>query len=238
MSTQTQTSAGRSTARIPQAALTPLTYRVTLTDSGEWMHAEGSDFLFAFVEKDWDKSLKQQVAEAFKAALKMSTIIKQAVHDTSGQTVENGLYLLDQTAMTKAMNSIPGMGETEVNQDSKSGSGTATTITGEFFSAVLGGLSGDVEPMLTYLTSQMGDLQVQTRKETQIKSFGTVIGLISVMPELDVVVTSFQYVFSSQKVSQWFVSVPCGSSKREAYDYSFTVVNYNYAPAASASAAH
>lgn len=57
-----------------------------------------------------------------------------------------------------------------------------------------------------------------------------VIGLVSVMPGIDAVVTTFQYVFSSEQTSSWFVSVNCGSHEEYSYDYRYTVVEYNYSP--------
>lgn len=203
-------------------------YLVTMTDQGKWLHAPSSDFLFAYIENDWPKDVVADVTKAFETALGMSSTIKAAVKNTSGQEVVNGLYLLDQAAMTTAMNSIDGMAETTADQNTQQGSGTAASINGEFFAAVLGGLSGDVAPMLTYLTTEMGDVQAQTKQSTVTENFGTIIGMISVMPVLNVVVTSFQYVYSTSEVSTWFVSVPCGSVEHQSYDYSYTVVNYNY----------
>jgi hypothetical protein len=211
-----------------QANDTRVSYIVTLTDSGKWMHAPGSDFLFAFVDDSWAAPVKDAVASAFESALGMSSIIKTAVKTTSGQDVVNGLYLLDQVAMTKAMNSIDGMGETTVDQKTETGEGTTVTINGQFFQAVLAGLGGDVTPMLTYLQQEMGDIQAQTKQSTVTETFGTVIGLISVMPVLNVVVTSFQYVYSSSQTAAWFVQLNTGSAQHYSYDYSFTVVNYNY----------
>lgn len=203
-------------------------YNVTLTESGKWLHAPGSDFLFAFLEDQWPADLQTKVTQAFEDALTMSTSIKNAVKQTSGQDVVDGLYLLDQPAMTKAMNSIDGMGQTQVNQQHQDGYGVAVDINGQFFAAILGGLSGDVAPMLNYLTTGMGDVQAQTKKSTVTKDFGTVIGLISVMPILNVPVTSFQYVYSTSEVSTWFVKVNCASVEKQSYDYGYTVVNYNY----------
>lgn len=203
-------------------------YRVVMTETGKWMHAEGSDFLFTYIEDGWKDDVKKSVVKAFETALGMSSKIKDAVKDTCGQDVVNGLYLLNKDDMTKAMNSITGMGETSVDQKHESGSGTAVEINKEFFTAVLAGLGGDVEPLLLYLTEEMGDVQAQTRQSTVTENFGTVIGLISLMPELDVPVTTFQYVYSSSKTSEWFVKVNCGSAKHYSYDYQFDVVNYNY----------
>ncbi|MFY2556694.1 hypothetical protein ACN469_03585 [Corallococcus terminator] len=203
-------------------------YSVFLTDAGKWLFAPGSDFLFAYLDDSWSDSLKATVTTSFEEALSMSSTIKAAVKSTSGQDVVNGLYLLAQPAMTLAMNTIDGMGQTAVNQSSASGSGTAVSITQEFFSAILGGLGGDVSPILNYLTNEMGDVQAQTSQSTVTENFGTVVGMVSVMPILNVPVTSFQYVYSTSQVSTWFVSVNCGSVERQSYDYSYTTVEYNY----------
>ena len=205
-------------------------YKLVFTDDGMWMHAPGSDFLFAYIDNTWSKDVKTHVTTAFQTALTMSTTIKQAVKDTSGEIVVEGLYLADQPSMTKAMNSVPGMGQTEVDQDGKSGSGTATTINQEFFMAILGGLSGNVAPIMGYLNTAMGDVQAVTKQSTVTSTFGTVVGLISVMPVLEVVTTTFQYVFSAAETSSFFVSVNCGSHEEYTYDYKYTVVSYNYAP--------
>lgn len=210
-----------------------ISYHVIVGDKGSWLHAPGSDFLFAYLDKDWDATTKQNVTKAFESALEMSTTIKAAVKTTSGDDVVNGLYLLNQAAMTKSMNSIDGMGMTSADNQEKQGSGTAVSINLEFFAAILGGLSGDVEPMLSYLTSQMGDVQAETKKSSVTESFGIVVGLISVMPILNTPITSFQYVFSSSKTSKWFVKTICGTAKHYAYDYKYTVVDYNYDPAKS-----
>lgn len=205
-----------------------LEYRVLVTEAGSWMHAPGSDFLFAFLDTNWDAATTKAVTVAFQDALAMSTAIKKAVKDTSGDDVVNGLYLLNQAAMTKAMNSIEGMGMTSADQQEKSGSGTAISINGEFFAAILGGLSGDVDPMMKYLTTQMGDVQAQTSQSSVTENFGIVVGLISLMPVLNVPVTSFQYVYSSSKTSEWFVNTSCSSTEHHSYDYKYTVVDYNY----------
>jgi hypothetical protein len=209
----------------------PLEYVVTLTDSGKWLNAPGSDFLFAYIDSSWPPELAQNVGKAFEAALKMPTVIKEAVLKTSGQAVENGLYLLNQSAMTSAMNSIQGMGMTSVDQQHQSGDGTAVEINKELFTAILGGLGGDVTPLLTYLTSQMQNIQAQTKRSKVTEDFGTVIGLVSVMPVLNVVETNFQFVYSSEETSHWFVSVNCGgSAEHYSYDYQYTVVKYAYTP--------
>jgi hypothetical protein len=171
--------------------MTDLTYRVTSTDAGDWLHPAGSDFLFAYIDSKWSSEEKIAVASAFKTGLTLPNKIKKAVLDTSGQDVVKGLYLLDQLAMTEAMNSIDGMGMTNASQEHESGEGTAVSINAEFFKAILGGLSGDVGPLMNYLTSEMGDLQAQTQKSDVTGCFGTVIGTVSLMPELDVVTTDF-----------------------------------------------
>ena len=205
-----------------------LHYNVFLTSTGQWMHAPSSNFLFAYIDNSWSAADKTAVAQAFKDALQMSTKIKNAVKATSGQDVVNGLYLLDQPAMTKAMNSIDGMGMTSAVKSHQAGSSTAVGITQEFFNSVLGGLGGDVAPMLKYLTTQMGDIQVEVKKNTSSKTFGIVIGLISLMPGLGIPITSFQYVYSSQATSSWFTKILCSSAEKHTYQYEYVVTNYNY----------
>lgn len=210
------------------------TYLVTVTDSGEWLHPAGSDFLFAYLDASLPDDVKLSIRTAYTQALQLPNKIKAEVKSTSGQDVVNGLYLLDQTAMTMAMNNVDGMSQTTVDQQSKSGTDVSVGINAEFFTAVLAGMGGDVAPMMTYLTGEMGDLQGQVRTADVKENFGTVIGTVSVEPILGVPVTVFKYVYSDQETSDWFVSVPCGSAEKHSYDYSFTVVDYLYEPSAKA----
>jgi len=167
---------------------------------------------------------------AFDNALGMYPIIKAKVKETAGQDVVNGLYMADHAQMTAALNNIHGMAETAVIQDHKQGSGTAVSITGEFFGAVLAGLAGDVAPLSDFITQSMAKLQAQTRKSHVTKNFGTVIGLVSLMPELNVPVTTFRYVYSSSKTAQWMTSILCFSTENYSYDYNYEVVDYIYDP--------
>jgi len=222
--------------RLRRATRTPprsdgTSYRIALTDTGKWLHSIGSDFLFAYLETGWPAEVQAAITDAFETALGVSAAIKDAVRKTGGHEVVNGFYLLNDAAMTKAMHSIPGMGLTAVNSYEESGCGTAETINAEFFAGILEGLGGDVMPMLDYLTASMSDMQAQCRESTVTEIFGTVIGIVSPMPVLNVPVTTFQYVFSSSAVASWFGDVNCERTLPEAYDYSYTVAAYDYDPA-------
>lgn len=212
----------------------PTTYLVTATDTGEWLHPAGSDLVFAFIDASWADDVKASVRASYIDALQMPNLIKAQVKATSGQDVLNGLYLLNQQAMTMAMNNVDGMAETTVDQKHESGSGTAVSINGEFFTAILAGMSGDVAPLTSYLTGKMGDLQAQVKKSTVTETFGTMIGAVSVEPVLGVSTITFKYVFTADTTADWFVSVPCGSAEKHSYDYSFTVVDYLYEKPAKA----
>lgn len=203
-------------------------YQVLFSENGKWLHAPGSTFLFAYLKNDWSIDIVSKVTKAFENALAMSTKIKDAVKTTSGQKVVNDLYVLNQTAMTKAMNSIDGMGLTAANQQSKKGSGTAVEINTQFFQTILGTLGGDVAPISEYLKTQMGKIQTQVSKEEISNKFGTVIGFISLMPVLNVPITSFQYVFTSKETKSFVVNTNCSSTEHYSFDYKFTVANYNY----------
>lgn len=206
----------------------PTSYVVTPTNEGEWHHNPNSDFVFAYYDKAWPEDFRKEVGKAFKIAQSMSETIKDAVRDTSGQEVVNGLYVLDKKAMIKAMNSIKGMGETGADTSSESGTGTAATITKEFFAAALAGLGGDVAPMSEYLTKAMGDIQAEAKTKKSDRDFGTIVGMVSGDPDLDVVSISFKYVHSAGKTSEWFVSVKCASVEHHSYSYSYDYVDFNF----------
>ncbi len=204
-------------------------YQVHVTATGDyWLHAPSSDFLFAYIDSSLDPATTKALTTAFQNALKMSSIIKQAVVDTSGKAAMNGLYLLNQAEMTAAMNSINGMGETLASNGGNSGSGTAITINQEFFAGILGGLGGDVTPMMTYLNDQMSKVQAQTKNSTVTDDFGVIVGLVSLMPVLNIPVTTFKYIFSSSSISSWFVNLLCVDIQSQSYSYSYTDVDYNY----------
>ena len=74
-------------------------------------------------------------------------------------------------------------------------------------------MGGDVAPLMSYLTGEMGDLQAEVRDAHSKSSFGTVIGTVSVEPDLGVPVTVFKYVFSGEATAELVVSVPCGRQR-------------------------
>lgn len=195
---------------------------------GNWIHAPGSNFTFAYLYDSWSDSLKSKVGEAFLSALSMSDKIKEAVKNTSGQEAVEGLYILDQEGMTKAMNSIPGMGMTDATNDNLSGNGTASDVNKLFFQNILAGLGGDVTPMMDYLNQKMNDIQTQAKKSDINTDFGTVIGLVSVMPILNIPVISFVYAYMDKNEKTWFEHYNCKDHKKESFDIKYAVVSYNY----------
>lgn len=196
--------------------------------TGSWMHAPGSSFVFAYLKQGWPADVVTKMTNAFNDALAMSETIKNAVKTTSGQDVVNGLYLLDEPAMTKAMNSIDGMGMTTALKGGNKGSGTAAAINEQFFSGILAGLGGDIAPILDYLNKAMADVQAQTKKSTVTSEFGTIIGMVSLMPVLNVPVTTFSYVHTAKETQSFFTKVLCFSSESYSYDYEYVNSVYNY----------
>lgn len=205
--------------RVNKVSKNGIPYFTVAMDDGTWLSSQGSDFVFAYVKNAWDPDTKAKVGEAFEDALDLPNTIKEAVKNTSGDEVLAGVYILDKDAMIKAMNSIQGMAETSASTNSKKGEGTAASINEEFFQAVLAGLKGDVSGILDYLNQEMGGFQAQLEKTTTYSSFGSNIGMISAIPELGVVTTSFSYAFSSSETGHWMVNVNCGSVEHYSYDY-------------------
>ena len=205
--------------------MNPVQYSVTLTDSGRWLH---TDFLFGYIKNDWKQSTKNAAREAFEDALFMSSKIKEAVEQTSGEKVVDGLYLLDKKAIIKAMNSINGMGETKNHTQNLNGEGTAIYICKEFFKLVLAGLSGGVEAIMPELMKNMADFKGQISNSNVKDKFGTVIGIVNVVEEIDLAVITFNYVYASKEVSKWLVDIDCASVSHYHYDFDYLSVSFNY----------
>jgi hypothetical protein len=199
--------------------------------NGTWLHSQGSDFVFGFLKNDWNSNFRGKVGTAFSNAQPVANIIKEAVKTTSGETIVNGLYLLDQTAMVKAMNSVPGMAQIAVNQKSLTGSGTSADLNNSFFQAILGGLGGAVTPMQNYLNSQMAGFQSDLKKSSVKTDFGTLIGFISGVEPFDTVTTNFTFAYTSANNANTVEKVKCGHDKTHySWDINYTVVRFIYTP--------
>ncbi|WP_175970491.1 hypothetical protein [Burkholderia sp. BCC0322] len=209
---------------------TPLIYWEVITDDGVWKHAEGSDYIFSFVPNSWTDAEKKVGYEAFKAALEVPNKIKEAVKATSGTVVEEGVYIDDPDVMVKALNSIDGMAQTGDTSGEQQGDDYVADITTGFFQVILDGLGGDVTAMETYLTTQMGDFQMQLDKEHDFHHFGSVIGMVSVDTDFDVAVTTFKYVYSDLSTAAWVEQLSCSSQSKFSYDYKYEVIDFLYEP--------
>ena len=54
------------------------------------------------------------------------------------------------------------------------------------------------------------------------------MGMVSLMPILNIPVTTFSCVYSSKENENFFVSTLCGSHEEYTYDYKHTNAVYNY----------
>jgi hypothetical protein len=206
-----------------------LTYCVTPTKSGKWLHSCNANFLFAFISNKLSDREKAQLTETFEATLTLLPAIKNAVVDTVGKdALVDNLYFIDKNAMTKAMNSIPGMGMTSVDQSSKKADGTLISINLAFFSDILANLGGEVEPMQNYLFNEMKAVQSDAKRYGQAEYNGIVIGVISQMPIIGTQIISFQYIFVASKTKETFGTITCIKTDIYQFDYDYTRVSYNY----------
>jgi len=141
-----------------------LTYYVTITESGKWLYASDSNFLFTFVPNRFSSQEKKKITDAFEETLKLFSLIRKAVVEKVDKgAVVNNLYLIDQDKMTKAMNSIEGMGMTSVDKSAKEANGTVASINLVFFNDILSSLGGEVDPMQKYLLKKMESIQSDAR---------------------------------------------------------------------------
>lgn len=205
----------------------PLTYMVTSTRSGDWYYAANNNFTFTYVEKSEPSA--SDIVEAFKETLSLSGTIKDAAAASSGRPVVDGLYLVDANSMATVMNSIPGMGQTGTKPKTQKGEGTAEKINEEFFTAAMGGLGGGVSPIQYYLDAAMRKIQEQIKKnKLPVDSFGTLIGIVSTVPLLRVIVTTFHYIVCSAETAETITKFICGSPEAYSYDFTYTITSYNY----------
>ncbi len=205
-----------------------MNYTVTSTDSGKWLIAVGSVQLFTFIKNEWPHAIKVNVTQKYEAALAISAEITESVKKKDEKDIAGGLFILDQLAMTKAMNSIDGMGMTSAANKKMNGTGTAGGVTKDFFNTILGALDGNVTPILEHLQKQLGQIQTLKKQNTSKSTFGIVVGLISLMPTLDIPITTFQYVYLDKSQSSEFEKFHCLSSRSYSYKIDYTVDYYNY----------
>jgi hypothetical protein len=203
-------------------------YCTTITEAGRWLHASDSNFLFTFIKDSWNDSQKKTVTSTFEKCLPLFSVIKNTVSKKIGDDVVDGLYLLDQASMTDVMNSIKGMGQTSVQKKGYQGKESAKTICQSFFTHIFENVGGDVTPMSDYLIQELEKVQAQAKKTTITKDFGILIGVVTLVPMLDIPVVTFEYVYTSSTTQTWFVTVKCTCEKKEAYSFSCTYIKYNY----------
>jgi hypothetical protein len=165
---------------------------------GEWVHAEGVDYIFYYIQPYWNDSLRLKVALAFQDALLQYPAIKEAVKKVSGQEVLDGFYTQDVKQVTAAMSTIKGMAQTGSINTNLSGENTATNITTDFFANVLATVNPNVGPIQDYLLSTMSKIQKQSQAQKS-ETAGIIIAMISVVTGLDIVMTTFVHVVTTQQ---------------------------------------
>jgi hypothetical protein len=198
--------------------------------SGTWKHAMSGSFVFYFEQYGWTTNQKQIMAKAFKEALGIPNLIKQAVLDTSGQDVVNGVYTQDKSAMVKAMNSIHGMSQTSSSTSNLSGSGTITDANQQLFNRMLAGIGGDVSPMMTYLNSEMSIYQqTAAGMPTSPQYFGISMAVLSLVEVFDTPVTSALYTFTKADSAATLIEHSCESPTTEfSWNLDYEIVKFLY----------
>ncbi|MGT0248007.1 hypothetical protein [Burkholderia pyrrocinia] len=230
MSDQTVLRARRRHVVTKSPSGTPVGYYEVVTDDGVWHHAEGSDFVFSFIPNVWTDAEKKIGHDAFVAALTIPNKIKAAVKAIVGSDVKEGLYIGEPDLMIQALNSIDGLAQTDDSSGEEQGDDYVADITTGFFQIILDGLDGDVTALKDYLTTSMGNFQMQLDKESDFQHFGSMIGMVSVDTDFDVAVTSFKYVYSGLATAQWIEQLSCSSVSKFSYDYKYEVVSFLYDP--------
>ncbi|MBN2069011.1 MAG: hypothetical protein JW739_05175 [Opitutales bacterium] len=198
------------------------------TESGVWLHGPDSNLAFAFIQNSWSEETKENMEKAFVKCTELFPVIIDEVEKTTESPVVNGLYLLNKDQMIKVMNSIQGMGQTSAQNQEFDGYANATTICKLFFNDLLSNLGGDVTPMMNYLVEQMRIVQEQAEEATIDNDFGILVGIASLMPVLEMPITTFVYISTQSESKSWFVSLSCLNPKKVKFSIKTTVVKWNY----------
>ena len=200
-----------------------------VTNDGTWIHTEGTDYIFYYKLDIWTDEQNRIMGNAFLRALQVPNKIKDAVKATSGQTVVDGLYTLNQDAMVKALNSIRGMSQTNVVQRALIGNGTIQQANEQLFNDILSGVGGSVNPMRDYLNRAMAATQAAAAGNTTAQNLGTTITLLSLVPGLNIPTTSVVYAVSKASSAAVLIKHKCSSdSTKFSYNVDYTKVGYSY----------
>lgn len=123
------------------------------------------------------------------------------------------------------MSTIKGMAQTGSMNTNLSGENTATNITTDFFSNVLATVNPNVGPIQDYLLSTMSKIQQQSQSQKS-ETAGIIIAMISVVTGLDIVMTTFVHVVTTQQTE--FNQLKCSSQSKVKYNFNIVKVTYVY----------
>ncbi len=208
------------------------TYHVTLTPKGKWLWADRPGLAFAFIDATLEASLAARVTSAFETALGLFPALAAAVTAEHGSgAIAGGVYLLDQSAMTRAINTVPGIAMTKLEQDKLSVTATAAQANLDFFTGRLTDLVGEVKPLAPGLNQAMADLQAALGEAKGLSDFGILIATVGLMPVLNVPITTLQYISLGADQRPAFEAASCADAKTHRFDFRFSVADYSVSAA-------
>lgn len=198
-------------------------------NDGTWIHTQGSDYIFYYRFDSWNEEQQKIMREAFIRGMQVPNKIKDAVRATSGGEVVNGLYTLNTEAMIRALNTIPGMSQTNAIKRQLIGNGTVQDANAQLFNDILSGVGGTVNPMRDYLNRAMAATQATAAGNTSAQHLGTTITLLSLVPGLNIPLTSVVYAVSTATSAAVLVKHKCSNNTtRFSYNVDYTKVGYLY----------
>jgi hypothetical protein len=200
------------------------------TNNGYWLYSSDIKFCFAYIDDKYSENQVKIIKEAFGKMPDYFEMINEKIPDTNtkGSNTIRDFYLLDDKAISKIMSSIKGMGQVSIQNVKFSGESTAQNICKTFFANVLEKLGGDISSISSILLNGMNSIQNQVKETTVKNAFGILIGIVSLMPGMDIVVISFYYIYVSVDYKKWFISLNCSSPNTVKYSLSYKIIAYNY----------
>jgi hypothetical protein len=148
-------------------------------DNGTWETGSDGTFIFTYVKKEWPPKIQNALVTKLLEATAIPSALGNLILEADPERQWDGSnYLCHENDMRKALVKL-GFGMTNSVKETMSFDGTATTMTTEYFSAILATLTGDVSKIQNYLMAGMNTFQSMTKQESKTRTCSQIAVLIT-----------------------------------------------------------
>lgn len=203
-----------------------MTYDTITTSKGRWLCSTGEDILIAYIDNSWSKDDQEGVLVKFLATTETLSSIKNAVQNSTGQTVINGLYGLNEQQMTRCMNSLKDLGKASSKRHKMRDKGTSKDVIKKLLTTVIPDLAEDTSQISKYFEDKLNKAQSQIAKNYSMRSYGIMIGTITLDRLFKVPRIYYKYASCSNHYRNWLVDLNCEYPSYDYYNFEYTLAVY------------